>query len=95
MRAVNPRGWRLTSRFALTYDAATEPQMLKRSFAEALVSAAGTARAGRLTTNGRRQRRQNVPDTRRCPTACGNRPCRGTASPATHCPNCVVFRPET
>ncbi len=45
MRAVNPRGWQLTSRFALAYDAATEPQMLKRSFAEALVSAAGEERA--------------------------------------------------
>jgi hypothetical protein len=44
MRAVNPRGWRLTSLFALAYDATTEPQMLKRSLAEALVSAAGAAR---------------------------------------------------
>jgi DNA-binding transcriptional LysR family regulator len=45
MRAVRPADWALTSRFALAYDPATAPQMLKRSFAEALARQADAARA--------------------------------------------------
>lgn len=44
MRAVRPRDWNLSSRFALAYEPATGPQMLKRSFAEDLARAARAVR---------------------------------------------------